>query len=79
VLLHHHRPVLVGGGVVKYEYTEDDLRAITRYLDYLSTNADVKVVSPRADAVLHVGGKETPLALLMADDGTYYLSLVVPL
>jgi hypothetical protein len=39
----------------------------------------VKVVSPRADAVLHLDGEETPLALLMADDGTYYLSLVVPL
>jgi Ser/Thr protein kinase RdoA (MazF antagonist) len=78
VLLHHHRPVLVGGGVVKFEYTSVELRRMASLLDYLNQQT-VKVVSPRADAVLHLDGEETPLALLMADDGTYYLSLVVPL
>lgn len=63
---------------MKYEYEATDLRQMAALMDDLTIHA-TKVVSPRADAVLHVGGEETPFALLMADDGTYYLSLVVPL
>ena len=63
---------------MKFEYTATDLRQMASLMDDL-TILPTKVVSPRADAVLHVGGEETPFALLLADDGTYYLSLVVPL
>lgn len=63
---------------MKFEYTSADLHEIGVFMDNLD-NESVKVVSPRADAVLRVDGEETPFALLLADDGTYYLSLVVPL
>lgn len=64
---------------VKYDFTPNELRTIIHFLENLSDGHSRVKVDSYGDQFLVLDGEETPLYLRQADDGSHYVSVVVPL
>jgi hypothetical protein len=64
---------------IKYDFTPNDLRTIIHFLENLSDGHSRVKVDSYGDQFLALDGAETPFYLREDDNGTHYVSVVVPL